>query len=266
MNKEKILTLIDQATNSFNEIHLLVTEKKFLENQKELLSENQNLAAEAIGALEPIFENNIYNEKELAKAKNIFRKSLTINDMFGSNILLNAVSELKIAHSKVKHHLSDNKPKFSAKNSVDTPPNSVFIVHGHDELAKIETARFIEKLGLEAIILHEKASSGKTIIEKIEEYSNVGFGVVLYTPCDQGSQRDDYDNLKHRARQNVVFEHGYLIGKIGRNNVCALVKGNVEIPNDISGVVYIPFENDWRFDLAKELRNSGYLIDMNLVV
>lgn len=149
-----------------------------------------------------------------------------------------------------------------------TDKTSVFIVHGHDDLAKIEVARFIEKLGLKAIILHEQASSGKTIIEKIEQYSNVDFGIVLYTPCDVGAVKDKKDDLKSRARQNVVFEHGYLIGKIGRNNVCALVKGTIETPNDISGVVYIPFDNHnaWHIAIAKELRNSGYKIDMNLVI
>lgn len=90
-------------------------------------------------------------------------------------------------------------------------------------MAKIEVARFIEKLGFEAIILSEQANEGKTIIEKIEEYSDVDFGIVLYTPCDVGSEKDTND-FKPRARQNVVFEHGYLIGKLGREKVHALKK------------------------------------------
>jgi predicted nucleotide-binding protein len=141
----------------------------------------------------------------------------------------------------------------------------VFIVHGHDDLAKMETAKFIEQLGLIPIILHEQVSSGFTIIEKIENYSNVGFGVVLYTPCDLGAKKGNETELKLRARQNVVFEHGFLIGKIGRNNVVALVKGDVETPNDISGVVYISMNNNWKLDLAKELRNTGFQVDMNKV-
>lgn len=146
--------------------------------------------------------------------------------------------------------------------------SKVFIVHGHDDLAKTETARFVEKLGFTAVILHEQASSGKTIIEKIEEHSNVGFAIVLYTPCDVGATKDKKDELQFRARQNVVFEHGYLMGRIGRNNVCALVKDKVETPNDISGVVYIPmdYHKAWQIAVAKEMRNSGYEIDMNQVV
>lgn len=160
-------------------------------------------------------------------------------------------------------------PKGKSKAPITTKDldlSKVFIVHGHDALLKTEVARFIEKLNLEPIILHEQASSGKTIIEKIEEYSNVGFGIVLYTACDIGGKKSDKPELKSRARQNVVFEHGYLIGKIGRKNVCALVKGEIEKPNDISGVVYVSTGEEWRLSIAKELRNSGYEIDMNLVI
>ncbi len=118
---------------------------------------------------------------------------------------------------------------------------------------------------LEPIILHEQASSGKTIIEKIEEYSNVGFGIVLYTPCDIGASKEESNNLQSRARQNVVFEHGYLIGKLGRERVCALVKGNIEKPNDISGVVYITMDDSksWRFEIIREMKKLGYEIDAN---
>jgi predicted nucleotide-binding protein len=112
------------------------------------------------------------------------------------------------------------------------------------------------------------ASSGKTIIEKIEEYTNVKFGIVLYTPCDIGAKNDKKPLLKPRARQNVVFEHGFLIGKLGRSNVSAIVKESVEIPNDISGVVYTSMDTQggWKISIARELKKSGYLVDMNKVV
>lgn len=140
--------------------------------------------------------------------------------------------------------------------------NNIFIVHGRDDLAKTEVARFIEKLGLKAIILHEQNNNGKTIIEKIEEHTNVGYGIVLYTPCDFGGLSGESES-KPRARQNVLFEHGYLIGKLGRNKVSALVKSEVEIPNDLSGLVYIPLDEPgaWKISIAKELAREGYSID-----
>lgn len=156
----------------------------------------------------------------------------------------------------------------SKSQDVSSNKSQVFIVHGHDNEAKIEVARFIEKMGFEPIILHEQSSDGKTIIEKIEHYSNVGFGVVLYTPCDMGAKTAEKLDLKSRARQNVVFEHGYLIGRLGRPNVCALVKGEIETPNDISGVIYVPMDNahGWHIQLAKELKSAGYNIDMNKII
>lgn len=136
----------------------------------------------------------------------------------------------------------------------------IFIVHGHDDFAKNDVREFVNEIGKVPIILHMQASAGMTIIEKIDHYSNVGFAVVLYTECDIGAKRDSLV-FNRRARQNVVFEHGYLIGKIGRARVIALVKGDVETPNDISGVVYIEMKSDnlWKEQLSNELKNSGYL-------
>ena len=155
----------------------------------------------------------------------------------------------------------------SDKPSKTMDKSKVFIVHGHDGEAKQAVARFVEKIGFEAIILHEQASSGKTIIEKIEANSNVGFAIVLYTPCDLGASKEKPDQQKPWARQNVIFEHGYLIGKIGRKNVCALVKGDIEKPNDISGVVYIKIDegDGWKYTVAKEMKTCGYDIDLNKI-
>ena len=176
-------------------------------------------------------------------------------------------SVFKECRSLIKE--TTNKPKAPMPNNPKAPmdKSKVFIVHGHDEAAQQAAARFIEKIGLEAIILHEQASSGKTIIEKIEANSNVGFAIVLYTPCDLGASQKQKDQLKPRARQNVVFEHGYLIGKIGRKNVCALVKGDIETPNDISGIVYIKMDErgGWMYTVGKEMQACGYEVDLNRI-
>lgn len=168
------------------------------------------------------------------------------------------------AKSSISNYITPQKKAVKA----ESPDFSkVFVVHGRDDLAKTEAARFIEKLNLSAIILHEQANGGKTIIEKIEENTNCGFALVIYTACDIGGIAGSSEQ-KFRARQNVIFEHGYLIAKLGRQNVCALVKNDVEIPTDISGIVYIPMDSAgaWRLAVAKELRNAGYNIDMNKVV
>jgi predicted nucleotide-binding protein len=148
------------------------------------------------------------------------------------------------------------------------PGDDVFIIHCHDEAAKESVARFIEKLDLNPIILHERPNKSRTIIEKFEDYSNVGFAIVLLTPDDVGASKEEKENLKHRARQNVIFELGYFIGKLGRERVCALYKEDVEVLSDFKGVLYLPMDSagGWRLDLAKEVKAAGINVDLNRIV
>lgn len=160
-----------------------------------------------------------------------------------------------------------NKIRKKPLEKIVQDKTKVFIVHGRDNGAKQETARFIEKLGFIPVILHEQANNGQTIIEKLENNTDVGFAIVLYTPCDIGNAKGE-EPLLPRARQNVVFEHGYMVAKIGRNKVCALITNGVEKPGDISGVVYITMDDNegWQLPLAKEMKSAGYDIDFNLVI
>lgn len=137
----------------------------------------------------------------------------------------------------------------------------VFIVHGHDHALKQEVARIIEKQGIEAIILSEQANGGKTIIEKIEENSDVGAAICLFTGDDYGRAKDaTSENL--RARQNVVFEAGYFMGKLGRGNVILIASPDIEIPSDLQGVVYTN-KDMWQTDVLRELKAIGYNVDFN---
>lgn len=161
-----------------------------------------------------------------------------------------------------------NSPPLTNENkqSHKSLERKAFIVHGHNEATKERTARFLEKLGFAAIILHEQVNGGKTIIEKLEHFTDVGFGIVLYTPDDVGEELANKDQLQPRARQNVVFEHGLLIGKLGRNRVFPLViDHSVELPSDINGMVYMSDRN-WEFDLAKEIKALGFQIDINELI
>ena len=143
--------------------------------------------------------------------------------------------------------------------------NEIFVIHGRDNETKVTVARFLEHLDLKPIILHEQSSQGRTIIEKFEQHAQVGFAVALLTPDDIGALQEDARNLKSRARQNVIFEFGYFIGRLGRNRVCALTKGDVEIPSDYDGVVYIPLDDagGWKMELVRELKGAGIDVDAN---
>jgi predicted nucleotide-binding protein len=145
--------------------------------------------------------------------------------------------------------------------------SKVFVVHGHDGAPKAEVARYIEKLGFEAIILHERPNKGRALITKFrEEAAGVGFAVVLITPDDLGKAKEAGD-LKPRARQNVVFELGFFVGKLGPERVAALVRGDVELPSDYDGVVYVSLDNEqWQTKLGVELQAAGFEFDWNKVM
>lgn len=154
----------------------------------------------------------------------------------------------------------------SPSSSKSRSCNSVFIVHGHDEAAKINVARFIEKLGLDAIILHEQPNKGQTIIEKFESNaSSIGYAVILLTPDDIGAPKGTPNDVKARARQNVILELGYFWGTLGRKRVCVLYKEGVEIPSDYIGVVYTQLDasDGWHLKLAREMKEAGLDIDLN---
>ena len=143
-------------------------------------------------------------------------------------------------------------PKTSKKNK-STMNNKAFIVHGHNSQVKLEVARFLEKdMNKEAIILHEQATKGKEVMGKFEENSEVDFAVALWTKDDLGKSNTEPD-LKARARQNVIFETGYFIGKLGRHKVFVLLEKGLEAPSDYAGIVYISLEADWKYELRKEI-------------
>lgn len=199
----------------------------------------------------------------------------------------------------IKHPPSEveEKPK-----KLEVLNKDVFIVHGTDHEPVKELAAILKKLGLNPIVLHEKPSKGRTVVEKLESYSNVGYAFVILTPDDLGSSTNDarkvfseatgkgmdkltaddvkalfesdethaalaiiqlFNCIKQRARQNVVMEFGYFWGLIGRHRVCCLYKGDVELPSDMSGIVYVPFKqsiNEIRDKVITELEAVGYEI------
>ena len=143
--------------------------------------------------------------------------------------------------------------------------NKVFIVHGHDHKSKNELEMFLKEIGLSPIVLHREADEGQTIIEKFEKHSDVGYAFILLTPDDKVVSSGAVKSEKRRARQNVIFEFGFFVGSLGRNRVCCLNKEEVEIPSDISGLIYKAFRKDIeeiKFSIIKELKAAGYQISI----
>lgn len=141
------------------------------------------------------------------------------------------------------------KPYKSKSNEEEKKKMEIksFIVHGHDDSLKLDLKNYLQNtLKLpEPIILHEQPSRGKTIIEKFESVSSqVNLVFVLLTPDDVYAEGGENGEIR-RARQNVIFEMGYFMGKMGRGSgrVILLYKGRLDLPSDISGVIYINVSN-----------------------
>jgi predicted nucleotide-binding protein len=162
---------------------------------------------------------------------------------------------------------NDLQSAASVTKEADSAQRGVFVVHGHDFAAKESVARLIDRLGLHAIVLHEQPNQSRTIIEKLERHSAVCYAVVVLTPDDVGWPLTDSSQAKHRARQNVILELGYFMGKLGRDKVCALYKGDLELPSDVHGVLYIPMDphDAWKLKLAKEMRAAGVEVNLDKV-
>jgi predicted nucleotide-binding protein len=157
-----------------------------------------------------------------------------------------------------------SKPKTMGSASLkekDKQKKKAFIVHGRDKTPALELARLIERrFPIETIFLEEKPHRGRTLIEKLEDYSNVDFAFITLTPDDIGALKGE--RPKERGRQNVIFELGQFIGKIGRKNVCLLIKGDIEIPSDLQGIGYHRFYKKIKecfIDVENELRDANLI-------
>ena len=151
------------------------------------------------------------------------------------------------------------------EDTIGTIDNETLWMHGAAAEGNLEAENcHAENIGR----LEKRKRSIQYIIEKFEEYSDVGFAIILMTPDDKGYLADEPVSTKNRARQNVIFEHGYFIGKLGRERVVALVKGDLELPSDINGILYLGIDpsDSWKLYLAKEMKVAGYNIDLNNLV
>jgi predicted nucleotide-binding protein len=143
----------------------------------------------------------------------------------------------------------------------------IFIVHGHDLYARDSLVDVLRRLDFEPIVLADEPSKSLTIIEKLEKNTSaIGFSFIIYTPDDVGRSKAETD--RPRARQNVIFEHGLLIGLIGRERTCALLIGEIEEPSDVRGMVYEQV-NDVKSDalkIARVLKQAGYAVNASTLI
>jgi predicted nucleotide-binding protein len=182
----------------------------------------------------------------------------------GKNDLINLIKVIE--EDLTLTEIVKDSPESMPENDIQS--SNVFIVHGHNNEMKEAVARVVESLGLKPIILHERPNKGKTIIEKFTDYSRVGFAIILLSADDYGfSKKESETEKKLRARQNVVLEMGFFLGKLGREKVLLLYEAvdNFEIPSDYDGVVYTQYDSGgaWKSELVRELKAADFDIDAN---
>lgn len=183
----------------------------------------------------------------------------------------NLVKALEILLSTLKDDVFGELKKIKSSSKSPALSNKVFIVHGHDQGLKTDVERFLHEIGLVPVVLHRDADEGATIIEKFEKHSDVGYAFILLSPdeisytVDQIGKPEDEKTIEYRARPNVIFEFGYFVGKLGRNRVCCLHKGNVKVPSDLDGLIYKKIDSsidDQAYSIIKELKVAGYKISI----
>lgn len=156
-------------------------------------------------------------------------------------------------------------PTGSSKDVVSLSNNKVFIVYGHDIEAREQLELLLRRMKLEPVILQNLPIAGDTIIEKLEANIDVRYACVLLTPDDEGHPVDEPKEKKPRARQNVILELGMFLVRLGRKRVAILHKGSLELPSDISGLIYIKFNkrvDEVKERLGAELQEAGFPINI----
>lgn len=179
--------------------------------------------------------------------------------------LSTAISTLKSICKEVEDYFTEEHLDASSNQLPEGYSRKVFIVHGHDETLRVKLEATLTKLGFRPVVLRNQPNRFRTILEKFEDYADVGFAVILLTADDIGYDKTKQGTEKYRARQNVVLEMGYFLARLGRNRLMAIHDPGVELPGDISGVVYTDSSNDaqWQVELVRELKAAGYDVDGN---
>lgn len=168
---------------------------------------------------------------------------------------------LEAIHAPGGQDTLGSEPAIAADRS-ELGEGQIFVVHGHDHARLHELVRLLERTTeRNVVVLREQPNRGRTIIEKFEDYAAAtSFAVVLLTADDLGRARTE-DEDRGRARQNVVFESGFFVAKLGRGRVAMMHDPGVELPSDLAGILYIPLDGDWKLQLSSELEEAGVNVD-----
>ena len=233
----------------------------YFDHYKRIKYDNSNLA-DSIELYHTWYDSALEFFSHYFQPGNAFYDKFASVDNSGNGYVLhNNFNSIRSAYIVLANIIKNDMARKDINKSIDK--KKVFVVHGHNEAVKEKVARFLEHLKLSPVILHEQVDGGRTIIEKFEANAeNVDFAVVLLTADDKGKANNG-KSYNSRARQNVIFEMGYFVGKLSRGHVFLLLEAGVEEPSDLEGIVYTSLSDNWKIKLFKELQDCGYKIDPN---
>jgi predicted nucleotide-binding protein len=124
----------------------------------------------------------------------------------------------------------------------------LMIVHGRSKDRVVVEELIRAEGAADPIVLRDRFRTGGTIAETFEREALQADGaLVLFTPDDEAAPllrapgdpvSAEESRMRARARQNVILEYGWFWGRLGRDRVMLLVKGELELPSDISSLRY----------------------------
>lgn len=270
ISKTKALKFLNDKLELFKKIKNNATyERMYKDGYREAYYGTETLLEELFGKDEP----NKFRSKVTGVKFSVLGGPIDYEKELNDYIyhLDNCISQINVYIERITNYWVDDTSSVKIKSTFNKKKkliktNKIFIVHGHNEEMKLAVARLLERNKQKPIILHEMHNNGKTIIEKFEKHSNVKAAIILIS----GDDKFTYNKKTiYRARQNVIFEMGFFIGKLGRENVIALYENSkkIEMLSDYNGVLYIEYDknNNWILQICKELKNIGVEIDLNKI-
>jgi predicted nucleotide-binding protein len=154
-----------------------------------------------------------------------------------------------------------------------TRARKVLLAHGRDDRWAQAVAHLLEQAGShELTILDQRAEQRAELLEDAgDQRAAPRYAVVLLTADDIGGRRLESAEEPYfapRARQDVVFEMGFLAAALTPACVCVLYEEGVELPCELDEISHVRLDlaGTWQPKLLMKLRRAGFDYDLNRLV
>ncbi len=220
-------------------------DKRFLNSANAILGALSNLDTVTLSSALELITCLIKNEADIS------RVLYSINDP-QERERVSRIFSLALIQQLANSGYLARSPPHTQKNIITKVNKKVIIVGDMNSRNVLELNGLLLEFSYEPIILSEQPSNSRTILEKLSEFSDVGYAMVVIE-----SERKRISLT--RPNPNVMLELGYLIGLIGREHVLCLVENDATLPTDLRGISYIVFKQSVREasdSILRELTNK----------